>query len=445
MASDLFTISGSGLKAARAALDVTAQNIANAGTEGYVRRSIALGEVAAAGSYSRVGDLSLSGVRVTGLARNADQFRQSEVRRTAADSSRAATELAGLSNVEAALETADVYAAMTGFESALGQLAANPTDSSLRAATLESARTLASTFGIAAQSLDTAGEGLRFEAAAGTAQVNLLTAELGRVNLQLARTAAGTGDQVTLLDRRDKLLGDLAGLIDISTDISADQTVFVRLGGSGGPTLVGGGTAATLEMTTANDGTVGFTLDGAAAVPAGGSLAGQALALTGLRDTRASLDTIADSLIAAANTAQAGGAALDGSAGQPLFSGSGAAGIALALTGGSQLATAPAGAAAGSRDGANLTALRGALTTSDISGQLDGLLFTVSSAVAGRKTTSAALESIAGSAKLALDAQAGVDLDQEAVNLVRYQQAFQACGRAMQVASDCFDTLLALK
>ena len=64
MASDLFSIGSSGLKAARAGLEVTSQNIANAATEGYVRRSVSLSEMAAAGGYSRLGDLSLSGVRV---------------------------------------------------------------------------------------------------------------------------------------------------------------------------------------------------------------------------------------------------------------------------------------------------------------------------------------------------------------------------------------------
>ena len=56
-----------------------------------------------------------------------------------------------------------------------------------------------------------------------------------------------------------------------------------------------------------------------------------------------------------------------------------------------------------------------------------------------------ALDAIAGAARLALDAQAGVDLDAEAVNLVRFQQAFQASSKAIQVASDLFDTLLAIR
>ena len=76
MASDLFSIGSSGLKAARAGLEVTSQNIANAATEGYVRRSVSLAEMAAAGGYSRLGDLSLSGVRVAGIQRYADVFRQ---------------------------------------------------------------------------------------------------------------------------------------------------------------------------------------------------------------------------------------------------------------------------------------------------------------------------------------------------------------------------------
>ena len=64
---------------------------------------------------------------------------------------------------------------------------------------------------------------------------------------------------------------------------------------------------------------------------------------------------------------------------------------------------------------------------------------------AGRTITRDALTSIASSAKVALAAQAGVDLDNEAVNLVRYQQAFQASGRVMQVATDIFDTLLNIR
>jgi len=38
----------------------------------------------------------------------------------------------------------------------------------------------------------------------------------------------------------------------------------------------------------------------------------------------------------------------------------------------------------------------------------------------------------------------GVNLDEEAANLLRYQQAYQASGKALQIASTLFDTLLSL-
>ena len=262
MASDLFTIGLSGVKAARTALEVASQNIANASTAGYVRRSVRLSEMATAGSWTRIGDLSLSGVRVDGLARNADLFRQIEVRRTGGDAARAGAELTGYQNIEAAIEQSSLFAAMTGFESALQRLASDPVDPSLRAAALEEARTLTRTFNLAAGSLATVGEGLRFEASDGVTQVNLLAGELARVNLQLTRAAEGSSDQVALLDARDRLLEDPSRQVDVKTSYASDHTVEVRIGGAGGPQLVAGVAASPLAMATAGDGTVSFTLGG---------------------------------------------------------------------------------------------------------------------------------------------------------------------------------------
>jgi flagellar hook-associated protein 1 len=334
---------------------------------------------------------------------------------------------------------------MTGFEEALQQLAADPVDPSLRTAVLEQARTLARTFNLADQGLTTVASGLTFAATDGVTQVNRLGAELARTNLQLARSTPGTADHVLLLDQRDNLLGQMAGYADIATSFAPDQTVTVRIGGTAGPVLVAGGSIDPLTMAQAADGTLGFANSAGAVALSGGSLAGQAQGLVLVRDSRTQLDAIASVLSGTANAAQAAGAALDGSPGQPLFSGNTAAGLTVALTSGAQLATAPAGAGADSRDPAGLVNLRGVLDAADVSGRIDALLFGISSATQGRATTAEALDAIAGSARLALDAQAGVDLDAEAVNLVRFQQAFQASSKAIQIASDLFDTLLAIR
>ncbi len=445
MASDLLSIGKSGAQAARIALDVTAQNIANASSEGYVRRSVSLAELSSTGAFGQAGAVSLSGVRLQSVVRNADLFRQSEVRRTGADAARANAELSGLENIESAVEQTGVYPAIVQFEASLQRLVGDPVDASLRTAVLEDARTMASTFAMASGALDTAGQGLRFEANAGVEQVNVLAGELARVNLRLARAADASSDQSTLLDQRDALLEKLSGQANITATINADRTVDVRLGGASGPALVAGGAAAPLAMATAANGTIGFTLGGSAISLTGGALAGKALALDKLADVGARLDTLARTVIDTVNTAQTNGAALDGSAGQPLFSGTSAASMAMIATSGSAIATAPAGAPPGSRNAGNLDALRSALAAADPAGGMDALLFDVSSSVAGRTVTRDALAAIADGSRIALQTQAGVSLDDEAVNLVRYQQAFQASGRVMQVASDIFDTLLGIR
>lgn len=445
MASDLLSIARSGAQTARVALDVTAQNIANASSEGYVRRSVSLQEVAAAGSRTMQTEATLAGVRLDRVVRNADLFRQAEVRRTGADAARSNAEVAGLENIEAAIEQAGVFPAIVEFEGSLQRLLSDPVDPALRTSVIENARTLARTFNVASGSLDTVRDGLHFEASSSVEQVNLLSNELARVNLRLARASDAAGDRNTLLDKRDSLLQQLSEHVDISAAIATDDTVQVRIGGSGGALLVSGGTAASLTMATAGDGTVSFTLDGSAVSPASGALAGQAQALDKLAGLRSDLDAVASSIMTTVNTALAAGVALDGSAGQALFTGSGASDIGLAFEDSALLATAPSGAGANSRDPANLVALRNALSSADPAAAMDAVLFDISSTVAGRKVTRDAIEAIATTARIALQAQAGVDLDQEAVNLVRYQQAFQASGRVMQVASDIFDTLLGIR
>jgi flagellar hook-associated protein 1 FlgK len=442
MASDLLSIAASGARAARLALDVTGQNIANATTEGYVRRSVGISEIAPPSGFRQVSDTSFAGVRVTGVQRHVDQFRLAEARRTATDAGSAEAQYAAMTDIERGLESSGIHDAAVAFESSLEALAADTTSLPLRTATVERARVLASSYGIAASNLSAQGSGLQSQAVGGVQSVNDAAQELARLNIRIARSQGGSSDQAALLDRRDAMLQQLAGQADIAVTYNSNQTVDVALGSGGAVLLVQGDVAASFAHAVAGDGTLSFTLGGSPVTLSGGALAGTAQASVDLRDTLGALDTAAANLIALANTAQANGAALDGSAGQPLFTGTGAADIALAFTDPALLATAPAGSSAGSRDPANLTALRAALATGGPAREADALLHSVSSRTAGLEVTRDVLATIATGARVALADEAGVDLDQEAVNLLRFQQAFQASGRVMQTANDVIETLL---
>ncbi|WP_121114679.1 flagellar hook-associated protein FlgK [Croceibacterium ferulae] len=445
MASDLLTIGAAGAKAARAALDVTAHNIANASTEGYIRRSARLEELAGRGVFPYGGDINLSGARVGSIHRNADAFRQAEVRRTAGDLARSDTDLAALREIETALEDTAIFDSVVEFEAALQQLSNNPNDPALRAVVLAQADAMAGKFNLAAQGLDASVDGMHFEAGADVAQVNQLGAELARVNVSLARATNGSTDKAALLDRRDLLLGELSTHADSSAEFAADGTVSVRLGGAAGALFVEGNVAGTLAMDIAADNTLSFAVNGAALSISGGSLGGAQAGVANANTFHTRLDALADGIAQTVNEAQAAGVDLTGATGQPIFAGTGAAGMRMVLASGGGIAAAAAGAPANSRDGTNLMALRQAVATLDPAGDMNLLLFDASALVAARTLSNEALGTIASSAKIVLQQQAGVDLDTEAANLIRFQQAFQASSRAMQVASDLFDTLIGIR
>ncbi len=60
------------------------------------------------------------------------------------------------------------------------------------------------------------------------------------------------------------------------------------------------------------------------------------------------------------------------------------------------------------------------------------------------KVNGAATQSLLLQTQAAQQSESGVNLDEEAANLLRYQQAYQAAGKVMQIASSLFETLLTL-
>ena len=75
---------------------------------------------------------------------------------------------------------------------------------------------------------------------------------------------------------------------------------------------------------------------------------------------------------------------------------------------------------------------------------MNAILTDISGTVQSAKTTQTTLQTLSSAAATSLSSQAGVDLNTEAVNLVKFQQAFQASGKVMQVASDIFTSILNL-
>ncbi|MDA8129707.1 MAG: flagellar hook-associated protein FlgK [Betaproteobacteria bacterium] len=127
----------------------------------------------------------------------------------------------------------------------------------------------------------------------------------------------------------------------------------------------------------------------------------------------------------------------------------GASGIGVAIGDPALLAAAEPGGGVG--DGRNALAL-GALQTANTLGNgttsFQGAYAQFVGEI-GNKTrelevTSSAAGNLLSQATQSVQSASGVNLDEEAANLLRYQQAYQAAGKVMQIASQLFDVLLSI-
>ena len=83
--------------------------------------------------------------------------------------------------------------------------------------------------------------------------------------------------------------------------------------------------------------------------------------------------------------------------------------------------------------------------TTTILGQFSQLVGAIGSKTSELTTTSAAQTTMLASTVAAQQSVSGVNLDEEAANLLQYQRAYQASAKAMQIANTMFDALLTLR
>ncbi len=92
----------------------------------------------------------------------------------------------------------------------------------------------------------------------------------------------------------------------------------------------------------------------------------------------------------------------------------------------------------------NNVALIGSNTKNSYATAFSQMVSGVGSKARELNVTSQAEAKALDSVKASMEAESGVNLDEEATNLIRYQQAYQAAGKMMQIASDLFNVLLNL-
>lgn len=441
--TDLMSIGASGLRAYREALGTTSDNIANAQTPGYVRRNVQLAESSGSGEMALYRSAtSPAGVLVKGVQRSVDQWLVDDSRTSIGGAERTSTRLQWLQASERALDDGEsgVGHSLTAMFNAADTLAADPANTASRSAFLASVSAATDAFRQTANQLQSVATGISTAAQTSVDQVNSDIAALQRVNEGLLRARDGSTNQASLMDERDKLLDSISGALPVSITLDPHGAATVRVGGTSGATLVNGGSTAlgNLALSVSPEGLLSLSVSGTTIAPTSGSLSGLASAASTVADERSSLDQLAGQFASDINGAHEAGKDAAGNPGGPLvsFAGTAASLTALSLTP-DQVAAADA-----TSDNGNMLAfatLRGPGGTEQGWAQLVGA--NAQTVSAARAEDSAASTRRDG-AMAARDAVSGVDIDHESADLVRFQQAYEASARVIQVARETFQSIV---
>jgi len=456
--NSVLQIGASGLSAYQTAISVTGENISNVNTAGYSRQTAVL-ETA---PQSSSGGLSLgNGVSVVSIQRSYDAVLQKELANAQTDQGYDTTKSTALQEIEPSfneVSTDGLGTSISNFFNSWQDLTSNPAGTAERQAVLTAAQNLADNFNSVSTTLSNAITSQNTSLVTLTDSINQNLTSIAQLNNQIKVIDQSGGDSNELKDQRDQKIQDLAQQIGITYTENSDGTTDVRYADSGAA-LVTGSQAGSFSLTTnATTGLydVNLTAAGDTTAATVSPTTGTLGATLDLRDTvipgyQSQLDTLATTIATKVNAQQQAGYDLNGTAGIALFSsGTSAATIAVnsAITGTSQIAASSSASSTGDSNNALAMAdLANDTTTmsgSTFSDYYTSMVTQVGQDVATSKNNVTQDTAYSNQLSTLRESNSGVSLDEELVNLTKYQKSYQASAKLITTVTDMMDTVLGL-
>ncbi|MCH8825006.1 MAG: flagellar hook-associated protein FlgK [Planctomycetes bacterium] len=210
-------IGRSALAASQAAMQVAGNNMANAATVGFHRRTIHL---AAAGDEI-IGRNAFvgQGVQLQSIRREVDTALQSRLRDAISQESTSLVDQRFLTTIETLqneLTDQDLSSSLSEFFNAFSELANNPEDHAIRSLVVQEGLTLANKISSLRESYSGVIKQIDRELGASVTEVNDILDRISLLNTQITQTEQGVGEAAALRDQRDLLINQLSEQLDIS-------------------------------------------------------------------------------------------------------------------------------------------------------------------------------------------------------------------------------------
>ena len=486
-------IAKTGLQYQQVAIDTANNNISNVNTDGYVRRRAVAAEVGGPGQPVQWSfyDGHGQGVTTQGVARLSDLLMDKRVRTEHGNLSSLQVQQAAMERVEATInEPSDqgVAHALSEFGKSWHDVVNSPDGEAARRSVIAAGQTLAIAINTQAAGLASEAEMQQAAVAQNVSEVNDDAQKMAQLNHNIFLAQANGSDVSDLEDQRDQIALHLANKAGAVVEAQADGRYTVTINGRdlvpAAGTGVGPDVSYKLEVASdlskAGDPIAGedlsFKIVKTAADPNAvppvaeesgsvaltcGELGGEKVLLdTTLRGYRAQLNSLAITLNNVVNAQHQAGLDQDGQPGVPFFGfdlADPAGSLRVALTSPSQVAAAAGFDAAGnpittkSNDASNADAISEALlgrpssgvtTPVNINDAYQSMVSGLGSTVAGLNTRTTNQTLLANQVDDEREQTVGVSIDEETINLMAAQRAYQASSRVLSVMDEILDTLI---
>jgi flagellar hook-associated protein 1 len=432
------------------ALAATANNIANVNTPGYSREVPIFTEAAPV----QLGDILYGqGVALKSIDSIRDRLLELRILDETQQQNNASTQTGFLNQVQALFSNSarGIGSDITAFFNSLNQLSTDPTSLPLRQAVLTAANNLANDFHNTVSQIAAIQTNLNQNVVQSANNVNRLTSEIAKLNVQVNALTSLGKDAGALEDQRNQLINELSQITDVHV-IKTEQEETITTGN--GTALVVGGQSFDLSVSPDSAGNQHVFAQGKdiTATLTGGQLGGMlAVRDQAIPTVLSQLNDIAAGFSANFNTAHHQGFDLNGAAGQdffaPVAAGAGAAlGFGVLITDPNAVAASSDGAQGSNGNIQNLLAVQNQnLSSGKIPGDAyAALVFGVGDAAAQAKAETAAADIALQQLTDQRQGISGVSIDEESANLIRYQHAFSAAARVITTVDQMTQTVISM-
>jgi len=449
------------MRTATAAVQTSSNNVANANTPGYARQSLGFSAV---GTQRRGGLLVGQGVTATQLNSAYDRFSQGAVFGRMSDSSFANSRAASFQTIESQLSEGPdggLGADLTYFFDLWSSMESDPGAQGPRLALLGQADVLSARFNNTASQLVTQQQNADARIEGTVARANVIAGQVAALNAQIVQLESAGGLANDLRANRTALLEELAGFGPVTVEDNSDGSARVLFANH---VLVERDDSRALSVVA--DPVTGFNQvhigQGSTSLNITGALTSGSLgADIDIRDTvlasaLTQLDTLAFEVANQVNTLHNTGFGLDGITGRDFFAPPAAvAGAAQALQVDAAIAGTPDAIAAATNaaglpgDNTNAIAIAALAGLNIMAGGTQTFENFYSSFTAGLGQDAASAYQAEARTTLELrgakdlrDSASAVSLEEEAMDLIRFQDAYSASARIVSVTNELLQELL---